>query len=120
MVLRPQPTRKHLRAKTDAQDGYICRSTLGHQRAQAGQVGVGVIIQRGLLTAKADQCIKAARFGQNTIAKRAINIHQRAHFVQRNPHLPVMGDLGIFHNRHPHRPPFRKTPPNTLAICHAK
>jgi len=32
----------------------------------------------------------------------------------------VMGDLSIFHNRHPHRAPFRKSKPNTLAIPRAK
>ena len=66
-----------LSKQANTQDGDICRSTLGHQRAQAGQVGVGVIVQRRLLTAKADQRIEAARFGQNAIAKWAINIHQR-------------------------------------------
>jgi hypothetical protein len=102
LIARPQSPRQQLRAETYPQNGLSSRTGVAHQRREAWQIGVALIGQRVLLTAKHHHGIMGTQRRQKAIPPRPEHLDPRRCLVQGNADLSVMGDFGIFYDRYMH------------------
>jgi IMP dehydrogenase len=112
---------EQLRAKADAQHGFIGRRVGRHQMGEGGQVGVGAIGAGVLFATEDDKRIGVIHGGQAIVGPWLPQVDHGGGFVQGDADKAVMGDLGIFDNRHAHEhPPVLRCWHNMQGFCGGK
>ena len=95
VVFRAIGPGQQLRAKADAENGFVGHCIGLHQAGQRGQVGVGVVVGRGLFAAEHHQRVRLRYCGQGLAGPGPMLVDQRGAFVQRDADLAVVRDAGI-------------------------
>jgi IMP dehydrogenase len=95
VVLGPEGAGEELRAKADAEDGFVGIAVGAHQPGEGGQVGVSVVVRSRLLAAEDDEGVGLCRFGQGLAGPGAVLVDQGGAFVERHADLTVVRDTGI-------------------------